>query len=81
MNTKSSMQNTAKRTSFRELLHDVRGATTVEYVIVLVLVGASAIGAWNTFGGRVRDKLKDAEIEMNGMELHPAESSGSGSEQ
>ena len=39
------------------LLGDERGLTTVEYVVILVVVCAVAIGAWTVFGQQVRCAL------------------------
>lgn len=43
---------------------DNRGMSTVEYVIILVLIAAAAIGAWSVFGQSVRGKLKVAVGQM-----------------
>ena len=50
---------TVRRTSF---MSDERGLSTVEYVIILVLIAAAAIGLWKTFGETVQGKLIEAEI-------------------
>ncbi|HKO89787.1 MAG TPA: Flp family type IVb pilin, partial [Polyangiaceae bacterium] len=42
------------------LVRDEAGLSTVEYVIILVLIAAIAIGTWQTFGTRVRDGLTKA---------------------
>jgi Flp pilus assembly pilin Flp len=39
------------------LLSDEKGLSTVEYVVVLVLVVALAIGSWSMFGHQVRCAL------------------------
>jgi Flp pilus assembly pilin Flp len=39
------------------LLGDERGLSTVEYVVILVLVCAVAIGAWSLFGQQIRCAL------------------------
>jgi Flp pilus assembly pilin Flp len=39
------------------LLNDERGLSTVEYVVILVLVCAVAIGTWTMFGQQVRCAL------------------------
>lgn len=43
------------------LRRDERGLSTVEYIIVLVVVVCIAIGAWHTFGQRVRSALVSAD--------------------
>ncbi len=47
------------------IVRDQRGLSTVEYVIILVLIAASAIGIWVSFGGKVSAKLNDANNEMD----------------
>lgn len=42
------------------LVINTRGLSTVEYVIILCLLAVLAIGTWNEFGGKVREKLGDA---------------------
>jgi Flp pilus assembly pilin Flp len=42
------------------LLCDDRGLSTVEYVIILVLIAAAAVGTWSTFGGTIVRKINDA---------------------
>lgn len=39
------------------LLRDERGLTTVEYVIILVLLAVVAITVWNSFGEAIRGKV------------------------
>ena len=40
-----------------QLVGDERGLSTIEYVIILVLVAAIAIGTWSTFGHSVKCAL------------------------
>jgi Flp pilus assembly pilin Flp len=49
----------------KPVLGDERGLSTVEYVIILVLIAAAAIGAWVTLGGKVREKIDGANQEMD----------------
>jgi Flp pilus assembly pilin Flp len=51
------------------LARDERGLSTVEYVIVLVLIAASAIGLWATFGEKLRDKIGATNEEMDKVEI------------
>jgi Flp pilus assembly pilin Flp len=39
------------------LLKDQRGITTVEYVVILVLIAVGGIGIWRTFGGSIATKM------------------------
>jgi Flp pilus assembly pilin Flp len=43
-----------------KLRGDERGLSTVEYVVLLVLIVAMAVAAWNTFGKSVTGKLTSA---------------------
>jgi len=43
-----------------KLRQDERGLSTVEYVVLLVLIVAMAVAAWNTFGKSVNSKLTEA---------------------
>ncbi len=51
------------------LARDQRGLSTVEYVIVLVLIAASAIGLWVTFGEKLRAKIGAANEQMDKVEI------------
>lgn len=44
----------------RNFVRDDRGLSTVEYVILLVLIAAVAMGTWQTFGAEVQGKLDNA---------------------
>jgi Flp pilus assembly pilin Flp len=48
------------RLSGFSIVQDERGLSTVEYVIILVLIAAIAIGTWKTFGSKVNQGLSDA---------------------
>ena len=39
---------------------DERGLSTVEYVILLVLIAVSGIGIWKTFGDTIYNKINTA---------------------
>lgn len=51
----------------RSLRCDDRGLSTVEYVIILVLIAVSAIGVWTTFGNTLKGKIKSAHEEVRGL--------------
>jgi Flp pilus assembly pilin Flp len=51
------------------LLRDDRGLSTVEYVIILVLIAAAATGTWVTFGGKVKSKIDAANTEMDKVQV------------
>ncbi len=48
---------------------DDRGLSTVEYVIILVLIAAGAIGTWQTFGRNVKQKIADSNAEMSNVSV------------
>jgi Flp pilus assembly pilin Flp len=57
-------RRTAGKTS---VVHDERGLTTVEYVIILVLIATMAIVAWGKFGAAVKDKVTDSETQIKDL--------------
>lgn len=48
----------------RRLLADARGLTTVESVIVLVLIAAAAVASWRLFGESVQRDLGRANTSI-----------------
>ena len=46
------------------LLRDTRGLSTVEYVIILVLIAVLAIGVWRQFGTTVRKQITDSNTSV-----------------
>ncbi len=48
------------------LVRDTRGLSTVEYVIILCLIAAVAVGTWTTFGGMVKERLGASSGEIAG---------------
>jgi Flp pilus assembly pilin Flp len=49
------------------LARDTRGLSTVEYVIILVLIAALAIGTWRTFGSSVKKKITESTTGIDGL--------------
>jgi Flp pilus assembly pilin Flp len=49
-----------------KLAKDERGVSTVEYVIILVLLAAAAVGTWSTFGDLIKTKIGAANTEIEG---------------
>lgn len=47
------------------LARDERGLSTVEYVIILVLVAAGAIGLWMSFGKTLTGKIQGATEDLD----------------
>jgi Flp pilus assembly pilin Flp len=46
------------------LVKDDRGLSTVEYVIILVLIASAAVGVWKTFGATIKTKINDSNAEI-----------------
>lgn len=51
------------------LVRDERGLSTVEYVIILVLIAAAAISLWVTMGEKLRAKIDGANTELDKVEI------------
>jgi Flp pilus assembly pilin Flp len=49
---------------FHEIRRDQRGLTTVEYVIVLCLVAAVAVGTWGKLGKVISEGLGGAKDDI-----------------
>ncbi|MGC4068880.1 MAG: hypothetical protein QM784_30400 [Polyangiaceae bacterium] len=60
------------------LLSDERGLSTVEYVIILVLIAAAAVGTWSKFGSTIMGKINSAEQEVNDNVVISPDGNGSG---
>ncbi|HVW25523.1 MAG TPA: hypothetical protein VHC69_09140 [Polyangiaceae bacterium] len=46
------------------VIRDDRGLSSVEYVVLLVLVVAASVGLWQTFGSEVQDKVRIANAAL-----------------
>jgi Flp pilus assembly pilin Flp len=51
------------------LVKDERGLSTVEYVIILVLIAAAAVAAWTSLGGTVKEKIKASDDEISKISI------------
>ena len=58
------------------LLRDTRGLSTVEYVIILVLIAVLAIGTWRTFGNSVKKQITDSTTSVDGLHQDDGKSKG-----
>jgi Flp pilus assembly pilin Flp len=56
-----------RTTSIRKLHSDDRGLSTVEYVIILVLIAVAAITTWTHFGSTITGKIKGADSDITKM--------------
>ncbi len=59
------IQRTASRTA--DLQHDQAGLSTVEYIIILVLIAVLAIVVWRSFGEAVEYQVRDSTTDINGL--------------
>lgn len=60
------IKQTLKPASGRpSILNDERGLSTVEYVVLLVLICAGCVGLWASFGQDVYTKLQGASDEFS----------------
>lgn len=59
-----------------KLATDERGLSTVEYVIILVLIAAAAVGTWTTFGKTITSKIDDSQKAINGASVSSDNSNG-----
>jgi Flp pilus assembly pilin Flp len=49
----------------RSLHADTRGLSTVEYIIILILIAVIAITAWKQFGESVEYHVRDSTTQIN----------------
>jgi Flp pilus assembly pilin Flp len=54
------LTNTQKSDKKLSLRRDERGLSTVEYVILLVLMAVAGITIWNTLGGTIVTKIRES---------------------
>jgi Flp pilus assembly pilin Flp len=53
------------RSRMSRLHSDERGLTTVEYIIVLVLIAITAFVVWQNFGTSVKDTVTNSTTQVN----------------
>ena len=72
----NQFRHMARKFSF---VADDRGLSTVEYVIILVLIAAAAVGTWSTFGSTITKKINDSNEEItSGVVIDGKASDGAG---
>jgi Flp pilus assembly pilin Flp len=59
------MKNAIQKKNGKPFTRDERGLSTVEYIIILVLIAAAAIGLWTTFGKTIQAKLDFANTQVD----------------
>jgi Flp pilus assembly pilin Flp len=60
-------RNTKLNTRSNNLAKDERGLTTVEYVILLVLIAVGSISMWRTFGSSVTANITKSADSVSGL--------------
>jgi Flp pilus assembly pilin Flp len=68
---KQLMNRVRSLVSGRALFRDERGLSTVEYVIILVLIAVLGIGVWRTFGEKLRAKIDYSTGEVEHIDDAP----------
>lgn len=58
------------------LLRDTRGLSTVEYILILVIVAITALLLWQTFGSSVGSRVDQATQSVSGMDGRGGGASG-----
>jgi len=53
-----------KQEKARNLKKDTRGLSTVEYLILLVVIAVASIGIWNKIGGKVVEHANSSKDEL-----------------
>lgn len=53
--------------NIKKLHRDVGGLSTVEYVIILILIAVISISAWRTFGNNVVSKVTSGSNQIQGL--------------
>lgn len=50
-----------------KLIKDTKGLSTIEYVIILMLIAVVGIMAWRTFGNTVVSKVNAGNSQVSGL--------------
>ena len=61
------MKNDIQKRDANALLNETEGLSTVEYVILLVLIAVVGIAAWRTFGSTVVNKVNGGNSTIQSM--------------
>lgn len=67
MDSRVMTSSTGTSETSYNLLQDDEGLSTVEYVIILILIAIVAIVAWENFGQSVEAKSRQATGSINGL--------------
>lgn len=61
------MKKSTHQTKNQGLARDEKGLSTVEYIIILILIAVGGIALWTAFGETVGEKIGDATSEVEGL--------------
>ena len=67
MNAKKENMNSKNKENKKSLLKDKRGLSTVEYIIILVLVAVGGIQLWSSFGEAVNDNISSSTNQVSSL--------------
>jgi len=56
-----------KNLRLNQLVRDEEGLSTVEYIIILVLIAVLGIVAWRSFGSAVKEKVQMSTGQVQGL--------------
>jgi len=65
---KPPVQAQLRLSSFSKPRKGNRGVTSVEYVIILVVVACLAIGLWKAFGASIRKQIQTSQTDIEGLQ-------------
>jgi Flp pilus assembly pilin Flp len=60
-------QTNNQTNSQRKLARNEKGLSTVEYIIILVLIAVAGISLWQEFGDVLTEKISGATAEVEGL--------------
>jgi Flp pilus assembly pilin Flp len=64
------MKKSIEKRSLKSLLNATEGLSTVEYIIILVLIAIVGMAAWSKFGTTVKAKIEGSQQRV-GSDLDP----------
>jgi len=60
-------QTNNQTNSRQDLIRNRKGLSTVEYIIILVLIAVAGISLWQEFGDVLTEKISGATAEVEGL--------------
>ncbi len=74
-NKQEASLETSKRSSL-SLCKDTRGLSSVEYLILLVVIAVGSIAIWQKIGTQVSKRANDSSVKLGNMKAESAASTG-----